>query len=236
MEWKSFRNNIVSNFVTAGLLGGGGILLTLIRHAHPELATLILYGLAGAALIGVLLYVSRGRPLFSLRERVTSKNIEGCVKAWAEALGIGMTNPDQKLPDVFFGLQITLKNGNPVAVMRLKLKPQNLQMQSHLIFSPEHQVAIAKLPVSTIDNLVNMLHFELSRAKIVHTIAIPVAAGGIKVPQSTIITISNAVPINDDLNSSKFAECLDEIDYGFGLVRSTVEMFLIEGSQLSLKG
>lgn len=226
MGIKGFLNNLVSNIVSGILVLGGGALIAVLRHYYPNEAPVVLYGLAGATSIAVLLYAVRGHAVFSLRERVTPKNVEEKIKKWSDALGIGVAKPDQQLPESLFSLRLTLKSGTPVAALRMKNRPEILQLQNQLTFSPEHQAAIGQLAPAQAAKLIDKINIELARSKIGYTIGVLVPLGSVENPQNTIFTIVKGVRINDELDRERFVQYVDEIDSGTSLVKAVTALNL----------
>jgi hypothetical protein len=236
MDWNWLWQGIVSNWVAALAIVGGGLLITYLKTKGSKWANGLLYGVGGATCIAVLLFALKGRAVFSKEKpEVTGENIEANMKVWADEYGLGVTRAPSPPPDSFFAYGVTLANSNQLLIFRSKAKPKQLQLQVIMSFSQEHQTTFAKLSKEQSANFMQEIVLELARAKIGYTIstAIPIVQGTQVSPFSPQmqITIMKTLPLSGTLDEDMFVRGVDEMDSAISMVRSATELAFKHNSE-----
>lgn len=236
MDW--LLQNLFSALVwEVLLLVGVGAVLGYLRAKWPELASPILYAIGGATCVGVLIFTFTGHGFLSKqRPEVTPENLEANVRKWADDLGLGVTRM-QSLPiqeQTYFGLVVTLANGNPLEVFRAKQKPGFLQMQCALALSPEHLAMLSRLSKEQADDAMQEIVLEMHRSRIGFIMQTASASPGVNgvmtttksaILQQTMI-VTKPLPITDDLTEASFSDRVNELDSEIGLVRAATDLTL----------
>ena len=224
MDWNGVLQGLFSNLVWWIIIVVGGGLLALLKVKWPRIAGPALYGLLGVACLATVCFVAVGRPLLSKEQpQTTTENVDANIRAWADSLGMGVTR--FQLPDAYFALGITLKNGNQVVIGRVKERPSYLEIQSSLILSPEHQAILSKLTKEQAADVTEEVTLELARSKIGYTITGPPPG------QMQTVLLQRSVPITSGLTEATFGGYLDEMDSAISLVRLATTLALAHNSQ-----
>jgi hypothetical protein len=235
MDW--LIQNLFSAFVwELLLLVGVGAALGYLRAKWPAIASPVLYGIGGATCVGVLIFTFTGHGFLSKqRPEVTPENLETNVRKWADDLGLGVTRmqaaPNQ---DVYFGLVVTLADGNPLMVFRGKEKSGFLQMECALVLSQEHLAMLSKLSKEQADDAMQEIVLEMARSRIGYVMQTSVASPPLNgqmtttkpaIFQQTIIVVK-PLAITGDLSEASFGERINELDSEIVLVRATTNLTL----------
>ena len=194
--------------------------------------TPVLYGLGCAALVAAIILAVVGlEAIPTSKPRVTPENVEGQLKTWAENNGLGITKPQIGFPETHFSYVFTLKNGNPVVVMRPKGNPRRLEFHSYLSFSEEHQKAYAGSTKEEQADFLQQISLQLGLAQLGNAIStatpIQTVPGNVVMPFSAQVQVDvmKGIPISE-LDEETFAHLIDEIDSGISIVRATTALTL----------
>ncbi len=241
MDFSGLLQGIISDILYGLLILAGGLMLALIRSKWPDLAPKVLYGVFGVTCIAILWFTFTGHGVFSKQpSQTTPDNVEEYIRKWADNLGLGVTRMPQAIPlqQVYFGLVVTLQNGNPLTVFRGKEKSGYLQIQCPLRLSSDHLAILNKLTKDEANAATQEVLLELARTKL--GFQMMTASGELVAPRATAqpiilqqtILLMKAVPIRNDLTEETFAQHVNEIDSAITLVRASTELTLQRYSRL----
>jgi hypothetical protein len=235
MDW--LLQNLVSAFLwEILLLVGVGTILGVLKAKWPNLAAKVLYGVIGATCVAVILFTFTGHSILAHQQSPTTpENIEANVRKWADSLGLGITRLPQSIPgqEIYFGVTVTLGNGNQLTVFRNKDKSGYLQIQCPLVLAPEHLAILNKLTKDEASSATQEVLLELARTKVGFQIMTasgqPIIPSGALTAQPIVlqqaIVLMEGVPIAD-LTEATFAQHIDEIDSAIALVRASTALTL----------
>ena len=237
MEW--LWQDLLAHAIYALLVLGGGAVVTWLRYKKPQIAFPLLYGMAAATCMAILIFAFTGRPMFSKRPpNITPDNLEDNLRKWSDDLGLSVSrmpsaSTSALAQEIYFGLIVTLQNGNPLAVFRGKDKSGYLQIQCPLTLSPEHLAMLNKLTKDEAAAATQEVVLELGRTRLGfqmttasgQSIAPGPVLGTPIVLQQTII-IMKGVPITNDLTEATFAQHTNEIDSAVTIVRAATQLIL----------
>ena len=216
------------------LLLGVGAALGYLRAKWPTIAIPVLYGVAGAACVGILVFTFTGRGLVSKRSAdVSPEHLEESIRKWADSAGLSVAKMPSVPQDVYFGLVVTLADGNPISVFRGKEKSNFIQMQCPLTLSQEHLAMLGKLTKEQADDAIEEVTLEMNRARIgfiMQTASVPplptqqVTTTRPSIFQQTIL-VTKPLAIQD-AGEVSFIASINEIDSQIGIVRGVTDLTL----------
>ena len=240
-SWNWTWQGTLTSVAAALLLLGVPTLLTWVKKKWPQHGELVRYWLTSAAAMAILLYATTGYILFAKHEvKITPENLELNIRKWSDDLGFSVARLQPgALPqpmEIYFGLAITLSNGNPILVYRAREKSAFLQLVCPLALSPEHLQAMAKLRPDQQEAVNQEIQLELSKTKVGFSVTTSKAAapqasgsppiGGGQILLQQMVILSKGVPISGDLNEATFASDLDEMDDAITLTRAQTALAL----------
>ena len=209
---------MVSRAIWWLLVLGGGIGVGIIKLHWPTLSGPVLYGLGGAACIAIIHFAATGRALLS-RPDTTPENVEKNIRKWLD--NFGLASKKEVDPLSYFVLGITLANGNPILVARVKAKDRYLTFQMTLALAPEHQAIIERMNDPQRERVMEELILELGRSRIGHSIQGPPFKG---------VILLKAVPITPNYTEGSFAASLDEMDSALNVARIAIRLAISRNS------
>ncbi len=165
MEWLT--QGVISSVIASLLVAGGGILIAYFRHKGSQWVIPVLHGLGASGLIlAIIVGILAVQAIPPAKPRVTPDNLEGYIKQWAEINGLGITKPQNQVPDSFFSYVLTLKNGTPISVFRLKGNSRRLDLHCVIALTEENQKRFAALSKDETENFVQEISRQLGLVKI----------------------------------------------------------------------
>lgn len=171
-----------------------------------------LYGLATFVLLVILGLVLK---LWRRIEPIsTSKNIEGRIRTWVDAFGLGLRklSSEEVGQDRLFGFVITLRNGVQIMVEQHMKLPHYLMLQTSVL-SAQMLEGLGKLSEEHVIKLAQDLRVEMARAGMGYVIEEPLKS----------LTLRKRVSITTKLTEDIFVENLDAVEATFVLLRETIK-------------
>jgi len=207
------------------VLAGGG-LLTYLRLRRPVWVAPILCGLAGGALVAVILLTFtawRALPAYKPLP-ITPENVEEHVREWADTFRLG--SKKLPLPNTHFGFEIILSNGVPIAVVRQKGSTDKyLFIIGRLDLAPPHKALMEKLPENERERIAREVFYELAKIKIGFIGDLP-----------NSVSVLSRLPITESLTEANFVKTIDEVESGITVANATIEKALAQaGDNASAK-
>jgi hypothetical protein len=125
MDWYAILQSLFSRALwEIILIVGGGTVIGIVKARWPDYAPRVLYGVAGAACIAIILFTLTGHAILSkYQPEITQDNAEVIIKQWADSLGMGVSRPREGpslVNTVFFYDAVALHKGTQVMVARAK--------------------------------------------------------------------------------------------------------------------
>jgi hypothetical protein len=198
------------------LILGVGAVLGYLKAKLPELAPRILYGLAGATCVSILLFAFTGRPVFSKApSETTVDNVEQNIRTWLDSYGVAVTKED--VPNSFFAYGVTLRNGVPVQVLRPKDRDRYIGFRVDVAVGPQDRAAFDKMSSEQQRHVLEDVTLEMTRSKATYDLVPPA-------PQLQKLMIIKTVPITNALTESSFATALDEMNVDALLASKSIVM------------
>jgi hypothetical protein len=143
MDLQWLWQGVVSNLVYAVLILAGGAVLTYLRARNSRWASPILYGLAGVALIAVILLALKGFATLSNQLPATTPDtVEMNIRTWLDAFKIAQQR--QSDPESHFSLRVTLPNNIPMVVRRQKEYDRYVSIEAGILPAKEYQQILEK--------------------------------------------------------------------------------------------
>jgi len=227
--WQGLASTAVWEIL---LVLGGAAVLGYVKQKAPEHAPTLGYAALGALCVAILLFTFTGRPLLVQSQPTTTPdNVEEHIKKWADSLGLGVARDPSPSQDVFFGLVVTLKNGNAITVARTKAIPDYLQFQIQLNLSPDHQAIFSKLTKDQAKTVTEEVMLELARAKVGNFITLGSPQTGSPITQSVLVVGNTPI---EGLTKDEFIREINDIDEGVTLTRAATELALGRMQPLAL--
>jgi hypothetical protein len=198
---RSLSEGVASNIAYALLVAAGGTVLALLKHFVPNLFTLVLWGLVGAALVAVIL--AAWAVLTRIPKRLpetTPENVESNIRAWLDTFQI----TTQRITEVngIFALLVTLASGMKIVIMRPRLYDKYIQMESATRMSDHDKKRFEALPPEEQNIFGAAFSVELARTGMGFTMDL----------LSNNIVLSRRIPITPNLNEGSFMEALEALD------------------------
>jgi hypothetical protein len=193
------------------MLGVGGV-LGYLKANMPELAPRILYGLASATCVGILLFAFTGRAILSKAPpEITVDNVEQNIRTWLDTFKVGEQVESDET--AYFTYAVTLANGNHVIVARSKGRDHYITFTASVMVSADHASLLAKMDANEAQQIEDEVDLDLAMFKIGRTM--------IGSPLKGVLIIKS-VPITSSLTESEFASALDEMDNGLAVARQAI--------------
>ncbi len=170
---------------------------------------LALFLLIGFLFSGVSIWGAWSKP--SEPPKITTENIESIIKQWAESFHYGYRRDDD--PKSYFKYVISLPDGSPIVVRRLKDYDQYLSIEAALKMSTNSQALIDRLPRKKQEEIAMAIRIEMLRYKVGYQ--------DINVPLQTM-ALSISLPINSALTEFDFVRTLNELHSARLLTREIV--------------
>lgn len=216
-QWVRRRSeDVVNGLITAGVIAGGGVVLTLLRAFLPNLFTYVLWCLIGSALTSaiVVAWILLRRIPKRLPE-TTPENVEGNIRSWLDAFLI--TTQKINEPNAMFGLLVTLQSGMKIVIVRPKDLNRYIQMETAIVMSPDDKARFDALSKEEQNIFGATLSVDLSRTGMGYVMDLP----------NNSVVLSRRIPITANLNESAFMEALEALDHAkMGMHRLLVLMLI----------
>lgn len=179
--------------------------MAILRARKPTWAPIALYGLAGVACVGaIIFFVFTGHAIFS-KTHIDSSNAEHIVKLWCAENGLPAAEESAASPDFLY--KVVLPNGTPIAVgTATKNRPNYLAFQANVTVSPEHLAILSKLSVEDRQTVLQELQVELARTSAGYSVATVDPTQPIQ-----SVTLMKSVPM-ETMTEPVFIISLDEMD------------------------
>jgi hypothetical protein len=211
MDWSGLWQGILSNGIYAILILGAGAMLALLKTKWPELAPKVLYGIAGATCVAVLIFTFTGRAILSTEQRqIKPENVETEIKTWISSFGYAFVSMSDN--ESYFTLRVTLPSGKPIMVSRTKQRDQYITVRGAVAIAPQHLTILTKMPQAQVTRIRHGLAIELARSKI----------GFVETMPLQLIMVEKRIPITTALTESMFMDTVDEVELAQTLVIETV--------------
>jgi hypothetical protein len=112
-----FVRGIITNIVSAILVAGAGVVITVLARNASLWTTPVLYGLSASALLSISILAFRAMVRIPrARTLPTIENIESLVRLWLDNFRLGVRNDPN--PETFFRLIVTMDSGTKLVVGR----------------------------------------------------------------------------------------------------------------------
>lgn len=210
--WQS----LFARGVAALLALAGAIVLAVLKKRASSWATPALYGLGGFTLIAASIMALSAISALPQQEPVTPETVEISVRTWCDVFGLNIRREPSEAAS-YFSFVITLQDGSPVTVSRIRERDRYLMFTGKIAVSLDHAAAIAKLSKDQQIRLTDELALELARSQLGFTI--------IGTPVQGVV-LAKSVPIGSSLTEDGFARHVDEIDRGIILAREAIRLAL----------
>jgi hypothetical protein len=217
MGWKSFWQSLVTNIVSAMLILGVGALLTILEATNSKWARPTLYGLAGIALMALVIFAFTGRAILSKKQpQTTVENVEANVRVWLDYFGLAVQRADD--PQAHFILHVRCGSGIGVTIARPRARDRYLLLLCKVEISKEHQDILAALPKERSARIGEEVNLELARTGVGYNLTF--GADG----TMTVIQMSKAVPITGSLTEDTFIASVDKVESSVHIAREVVRL------------
>lgn len=211
MDLNWIWQGIVTNWIADLLILGGGILIAILKVKGSRWLMPLAYGLAGSALIGVILFTIMGLAELRSRERVTVDNVATKVRSWIDNFQLSVrTNP---LPEAYFRYEVTMRNGNVVVVARPKERDRYIVIAGRLVSDAPTIETLSHLSVDQRQELLADMIAEMARSKVTFS--------NMQVPPQNIV-LEHRLPISDSLTEAVLLGAIDDMDSAMALIQATV--------------
>jgi hypothetical protein len=196
---------------------GGGTVLGYLKAKAPQVASPALYGIAGAALLSILLFTFTGRAVLSQAQpETTTDNVEENIRTWLDGYGVAVTK--EKYPNAMFTYRVTLRNGTTVGVIRSKEDPRYIGFRADIKMDPDHIAILKKMTLEQKQDVIVEVTMEMARSKVNYNLGSPALEDTMKIAKSVLIT--NA------LTEDSFASHLSDMDSDVQLARGAIRFAL----------
>lgn len=218
---------IVSSILATLAIALGASVLTWIKRKWPSKGPLVLYWLASATCLTVLLVATTGFVPFAKPKppETNIDNVESRVKEWAEIVGFAYAKTT--MPDTAFACTITTGNGVPVQVFRSTLqKTGYIQFMTTMNAPSDVTTLIAPMSHDQLDWLTKEMSAELDKQKIgfsIATASVP-QPGGVSIGQ-LIVVVQKGLPVAD-LTQSAFADTMDDLNFASQFVSTETALLV----------
>ena len=216
MEWvQGVVTNWIADVGKVAALALLGVIAALIKSRFPRLGTLILYGVGVCALLIVIFGTFRFIDTLPPKvPQVTLDNVEENIRTWLDHFELGTRKTS--MAGAIFTFEVTLKNGVPIVVTRLKEFDAYITLQTHITLSPDHKTLLDQLKSEQAEQLIHKLLLEMARSKILAAISRPLQS----------VSLFRRVPITSSLTEATFIERIEEVNFAFLLVNETIVLEL----------
>jgi hypothetical protein len=167
MDWRAILQSLLSRAAWEVLLIiGGGTIIAAIKAKWPDYAPRILYGIAGATCIAVLLFTLSGRAILSNPPTETTfDNIESNLRTWCDNFGLAVQKQPENA-DLYFSYLVSPYPNSHILVSRTKQHGQFLSFRQRLTLPPDDYSALARLSKEQHESVINQMSLELARARV----------------------------------------------------------------------
>lgn len=213
MDLKWIWQGILTNWLSAGLILAGGVVLAFLKARGARWLYPALYGMVGCALVAIVLYSFAALTAIPKKPtQVTPDTIETSIRTWADTFGLGIKKESES--GSYFVYVITLPSSTPVAVSRSRKLDRYISFSTTLTVSPQHSSALERLSTSEMDQISRHVAVEMARFKIGFSLLGPS-------PLKAVLLVKS-VPITSDFTEGSFAEQLSTMDSAVALARETL--------------
>jgi hypothetical protein len=209
------------------LMIGVGALIARAKSKWPTIAPSILYGVAGATLVGVILFTLTGRGILTPPpQKITPENVEENIRTWVNEVGLSVKvlADTQSPPGSIFTVEARFDNGDPVYITRLKSQDVWLVIHSTLTVSSPHADMLGKLTPEKANEISNELNLEMARTHVSYTYDSPLKV--IHVEKRILLTSATREGLITAVN---------DIDFAVSIARDTI-IIGIERAMPQVKG
>lgn len=195
-----------------------GLLMAELRARGLGVAEPILYGLAAAACVGILIAAVQYFISQRLEEPpIDTANVETHIRTWLDNFHLGVTKTEDS--DSYFSLGVDTRSGRKLSINRPKNYDRYICILWHWAIPSSEQERLRRLSEPATKLLTRELRMEMARSKIIFVIGTPL----------TNVVLERLIPITSNLGEHEFIEALNEIEFGAALIRGKV-MEIVEQS------
>jgi hypothetical protein len=212
IEWKELRGHLLGHAVWTVIALAVGTGLTFLKVYWPNIASPVLYGLAGITCFAVISFTITGRALLSKQQpQTTPENVETNMRAWID--NFGLASQKQTNNAAHFIFTVTMNNGNPVGIFRPKVRDRYVSFQSQITVAPEHQAQLDAMSRPQQEKVTKEITLEFVRANLGYVI------DGTPIRNMTII---KSALISAALTEDVFVGFLDQMDSAINLAKLAI--------------
>lgn len=201
-----FVQGLITNIVATILVAGAGVVIAVIAKTATGWLAPVLYGLAGSALLSVIILALMGIARLPRARRTTNtENVESLVRLWLDNFRFGVRN--DPVQEALFRLIVTTDGGTRIIVGRPRGDLSGyVIIRSEIVFGAEDQRIIAALPTEQVNRTMEEIRLELARAKVGYS--------GLAQPLGTV-ALFKRIPIGDALTEDSLIARIEEIEAAF---------------------
>jgi hypothetical protein len=199
-----FTQGVLTNVVSALIIGGGGVIVTLLAQRASAWAIPAMYGLATSTLLSIITACVRLGLFKSPRRTITPSNAKSAVREWLDNANVPVQNsPVDGWP---FNYIATI-DGRKIAIGQEGQRRAYLVISTSLTFTEEDNRAFESAPEG-IGPVIKALKIALAISKTVYA--------GIEIPLRRII-ISKRPFIGDGFLEHELHEAILEVECAFNI-------------------
>jgi hypothetical protein len=204
-----FIRGLITNWVSALVIGAGGIIVAFLARNASLWATPALYGLGGSALLAVSIYAGKAiARLPAKRHLIDPNNVEKEVRSWLDNFRVGVRNAP--IPEAYFRFIATMDSGTKIIVGRLRTELSGyILLRAEVIPSPEERRMIAQLSGEEVMNILSEIKLELARARVGYS--------GLVIPVGTI-ALFKRIPLTAALTEDLLINRLEEMEATINMI------------------
>jgi hypothetical protein len=218
MEGNWLVQGLLANWLSDLLAFAGVGLVTYLKRTNSTWFQPVLYGLAGGALVAVILLC--GQIVASpKRSEASPENVETKIQEWVGNTAISVRQATAIAPNTIFTLELTFPNSNKIVVERFKSSDSYITLESHLLVdSQDQQKSFAALSQPDAQDILSNISLEMSRARIQASTQAPPRI--LDLAQIIRIDSMTEEKFMDDISGMENAVSIAKITFAQGLFRA----------------
>jgi hypothetical protein len=215
MDW--LWQGLLSNLISALLIAGVGIVVSILKAKNVRFLPSLMYGLAASTLTGLLIVALNVQHKLVIEQKsmTTVENVQEKVRSSLENFRLTVRNDPDK--SSYFKYVVTLKNNNKVSILRPKDKENYLVLKATLVPDTTTKNVLDKFSEIQHSELLIQLMAEASKRDVTINIE----------PNLEGIQLEKRIPITAELTEYVLIETIDYMDGTMVLLRNTIAHHLI---------